>query len=144
MNYIFFFILSILIASSQGFLRSTQIFIPNKKISNTRTNIILLENTLEAIVKNKAILSSIFVNLRSEVTLERILIEVDNLNGSNALFYMSIIITYVYGEYRFSQGLALKSDKYRNIPLYKRTEKMFREIFFVILFVIFKDVRSAS
>lgn len=127
------------IAYSNAFLKPNQPIVSNRFVKMTP-----ISNTLESIIANKAIISSIATILKREITAERIMIELDNFTGPSSFFYTSMILTYMYGEYRFTQGAESKADKIKKLPLFKETEKMYRELFFVLMFVLFKDVHSAS
>lgn len=141
-SFLQFLILSFGIMNTVAF--HTIRFNHNPLVSTTQLNILPVESALEAIIANKALLASLVTNLRRELTLERVVIEFNSFCGPNSLFYISIILTYMYGEYRFFEGSHEKYSKLREFPVYQKTEKIIKEIIFIVLFVVFKDLHSAT
>ena len=97
---------------------------------------------LEGIITSKAISTSFLMNLRNEITVERIFTEVTEFNyHSNSYLYASILITYLYGQYKFMKGSQIQ--KLKKIEKYERIDRFTREILFIVLFIFTKDVQRA-
>lgn len=130
-------------------INSTIAFLPNpiynaRVHSKTSLQILPIESALESIIANKALMSALMSNLRRELTVERAIIEFSTSFNPNSFFYASIIVTYIYGEYRFFEGSRAKNDKLKEFPVYQKTEKIVKEIIIMLLFVMFKEVHSAT
>jgi len=100
---------------------------------------------LEGIITSKAISTSFLMNLRNEITVERIFTEVTEFDyHSKSYFYMSIFLTYIYGQYKYMKGSQtneMKIQKLKKIEKYERIDRLTREIIFIILFIFTKDVQ---
>jgi hypothetical protein len=104
---------------------------------------------LEGILTSKAIASSIISNLRSEVTFERLLLQVTQFNyHSIDYFYISIFITYLYGQYKFLKGsescqIDTKLEKLEKFDKYQKVSRITREVLFILFILFSKDVQNA-
>jgi len=101
---------------------------------------------LEGILTSKAIASSVISNLRSEVTFERLLLQVTQFNyHSIDYFYISIFITYLYGQYKFLKGSeSCQIDaKLEKFDKYQKVSRITREILFILFILFSKDVQNA-
>ena len=106
--------------------------------------IIPVISKLESIVTTKAISTSFFTNLRSEFTLDRVFTEITEMHYSFDYLYFSILLTYAYGYYKFTQGAeSCQIDKFRKIDKFDRVDRLTKEIIFIILFIFTKDVKNA-
>ena len=102
--------------------------------------IIPIISKLERIITSKAISASFFMNLRNEITVERIFAEVTEFNiHTTNYIYISILLTYIYGQYKFMKGS--ETIKLKKIEKYEKIERIIREIFFIIIFIFTKDVQ---
>ena len=98
---------------------------------------------LEGILASKAIATSIFSNIRSEFTVEKIFFEISNINfHSFNYFYVSFFITYLYGQYKYNEGLNI--NKFEKFDQYIKIKKIVSEILFLIMFIFTKDVQNVS
>lgn len=98
---------------------------------------------LEGIIASKAITTSIFSNIRTEFTVERIFFEISNINlHSFSYLYLSFLITYLYGQYKFNQGINV--NKLEKIDEYVKINRIAREFLFIIMFILTKDVQHVS
>ena len=101
---------------------------------------------LEGILTTKAITTSIISNLRLELTLDKILLQLTQFNyHSTDYFYISIFITYLYGQYKFFKGsescqIDMKLEKFDK---YKKVYRITREILFILFIIFSKDVQNA-
>ena len=105
----------------------TSLFIPNVQVMTK----------LEKIVASRAIGNSIVSHLSSEISFEKILFEVSNINSPN-LWIFSATAVILYGQYKFYEG-----SKLRNIEVYNKYNKMIRELLVIIFLVFTKDVQNA-
>jgi len=100
---------------------------------------------LERIISSKAVLSSLITNLRKEITVERIFIEVSEINSNPTNYiYLSIVLSFIYGQWKFYNGTQNKIQKFKKIDTYTKIERVTKDILFIILFAFMKDVQSAS
>ena len=110
-------------------------------------NIRPIITNLERIVSTKAVLSSLEVNLRNEITVERMVFQVVdfNLNNHNIYIFSTLFILIMYGQWKYYDGFSVQTqiDKYRKIDKYSRMEKMTKELLFFLAFLLVKDVQSA-
>ena len=102
---------------------------------------------LERLVATRAVGSSIISNLSTEVSIERVLIEFTNLNfhtsnifNSTNVWVLSVLIMYIYGQYKLNQGV---NTKLKDITIYDKYYRFIRELFFIffIVFTSFEPTR---
>ena len=110
------------------------------------SNILPALTSLESIVSTKAFISSLAVNLRNEITFERIIFQVVdfNFNNHNIYIFTTLFMLTLYGQWKYYDGLSVQMqlDKYRKIDKYSRMEKMTKELLFLLAFLLVKDVQS--
>lgn len=126
-------------------MHSAHAFLPTV-ISNS---IIPAITNLETIISAKAVISSVTVNLRNEITVERMIFQmVDfNMNKQNIYIFTSMFIIAAYGQWKYYDGLTTSKtrlDKYRQIDTYSRMEKMTKELLIFIAFLLIKDVQPVG
>ena len=103
-------------------------------------------SNLESILTSKAISTSVQMNLRSEVTMDRLfsLISEFDYHSTNYI-YISIFLTYLYGEYKFLRGSQIskfdKLEKLKKIDKYDKIYRISRDIMFIIIFTFTKDIQ---
>lgn len=114
------------------------------------TNPVILPNivisNLEGIVTAKAITSSLLTNLRLELTLDKFLLQLTQFNyHSTDYFYISVFITYLYGQYKFFKGSeSCQIDtKLGKFDKYQKVSRITKEIIFIIFVIFTKDVQNA-
>lgn len=106
----------------------------------------MIITNLETIMTTKAVTSSIITNMRMELTLDRILLQLSQMNyHSNNYFYISILITYLYGQYKYFEGsdncnIETKLEKFDK---YKNASRTTNEILFILFIIFSKDVPNA-
>ena len=100
---------------------------------------------LERLVAARAVGSSIISNLSTEVSIERVLIEFTNLNfhtsnifNSTNVWVLSVLIMYIYGQYKLNQGV---NTKLKDITIYDKYYRFIRELFFIFFIVFTRDVQ---
>jgi hypothetical protein len=110
------------------------------------SNILPAITSLESIVSTKAFISSIGLNLRNEITFERIIFQVVdfNFNNHNIYIFTTLFMLTLYGQWKYYDGLSVQTqlDKYRKIDKFSRMEKMTKELLFLLAFLLVKDVQS--
>lgn len=101
---------------------------------------------LETIVNSNAISTSIFVNLRREINIESAFIHLIPMNMScmTCYIYLSIILTVLYGQWRFYMGSQTKITKFRKLERFSRLESVIKNIVFLIIVICMKDIESAT
>jgi hypothetical protein len=130
--YIFFNIINI----STAFIPINKFDISLFKTSTT---------DLESIITLKTITSSIITNIRNEITLDNIFLEIVNSTHHDLNYILvSILSTILYGQYKFSKGIELKKiNKLSKIKKYNELNMRIRQIIFLILFIFTKDIPNA-
>lgn len=100
---------------------------------------------LERLVASRAVGSSIISNLSSEVSIERVLIELWNINfhtsnifNSTNVWIVSVLTIYIYGQYKLNQGV---NTKLKDITIYDKYYRFIRELLFVFFIVFTRDVQ---
>ena len=112
-----------------------------------------LPTSLETILARKAILSTIFNNARTEMTAERIFLEVTSIpynipttmisyHHTNDYLFFSILTTHLYGQWRYNMGEKQEYNKLKKIGKYKEIYGVYRNMMFIIIFMFFKDVQT--
>jgi hypothetical protein len=97
---------------------------------------------LQRIVANRA-MGATFVNqLSSEISLERVVLEMTNLNiHSPNLWALSVIAIYVYSRFQYYEGV---QSKLKDIEVYDRYKRLIRELMFIVFLVFTRDVQHAT
>jgi hypothetical protein len=103
-------------------------------------------SNLESILTSKAISTSVQMNLRSEVTMDRMFAVISEFDfHSTNYIYISIFLTYLYGEYKFLRGSQIskfdKIEKLKKIDKYDKIYRITRDIMFIIIFTFTKDIQ---
>lgn len=103
-------------------------------------------SNLESILTSKAITTSVQMNLRSEVTMDTLFALISKFDyHSTNYIYISIFITYLYGEYKFLRGTQIskfdKLEKLKKIDKYDKIYRITRDIMFIIVFTFTKDIQ---
>lgn len=100
---------------------------------------------LERLVAARAVGSSIISNLSTEVSLERVLIELSNINfhtsnifNSTNVWILSVLTMYLYGQYKLNQGV---NTKLKDITIYDKYYRFIRELFFIFFIVFTRDIQ---
>lgn len=108
--------------------------------------LIPIVSNLESILTSKAITTSVQMNLRSEVTMDTLFALISKFDyHSTNYIYISIFITYLYGEYKFLRGAQIskfdKLEKLKKIDKYDKIYRITRDIMFIIIFTFTKDIQ---
>jgi hypothetical protein len=100
---------------------------------------------LDSIITLKTITSSIITNIRNEITLDNIFLEIVNSTQHDLNYILvSILTTILYGQYKFSKGIELKKiNKLSKIKKYNELNIRIRQLIFLILFIFTKDIPNA-
>jgi hypothetical protein len=115
---------------------------------NTNSVLALLppQNNLDAILTRKAVVSNIFNNLRSEISAERLFVEISSIvpyhHHNDYLLTIPLFGTYFFGQFRYMTGEKEQYKKLKKINRYKKFYNVYRTITFVFLLMFFKDVES--
>lgn len=111
-------------------------------LNNNR--LIPIISKLESILTAKAISTSFYANLRSEFTLDKLFIEMNNFNFDNLsnYSYVSIIMIYLYGQYKYIKG-SKTTEKLQKIDKYSNIYRNFKELIYIFIFIFTKDVQHA-
>jgi len=106
----------------------------------------LIVSNLETIVSTKALSESFLKSMRRELDIEWALLQFTpmDIHPSTAYVYASIVITVIYGQWRFYSGSQTKYDKFKKIEKYAREERILRNIIFLIIMIFMKDIETAS
>jgi len=112
------------------------------------TNILnkIVISNLETIVNTNAISSSFFINFKREFDLERAFLQFVpmHITCTTCYIYLSIVLTVLYGQWRFFEGSQSKITKFRKIDRFSHLESVIKNILFLIIVILMKDVESAS
>jgi len=97
--------------------------------------------SLERIVATRA-MGATFVNqLSSEISLERIVVELSNLNfHSTNLWVFSVLAIYLYCRFQYYEGV---QSKLQDMEIWGRYKRLIREIMFILFLVFTRDVQNA-
>ena len=99
---------------------------------------------LERMVASRAIGSTVISNLSSEISFDRILVEATHFNLHSNTWILSILVIYIYGQFKFNQGNINKTDaKLQNIKIYDDSEKVIRSVLFIFILIFSRDVQNA-
>jgi hypothetical protein len=106
----------------------------------------IIVSNLETIISTNAISSSLFKSLRREIDIERAVLQFVpmHISSGSGYIYVSIVLTVLYGQWKFHSGSQLKYDKLRKIDRFNRIEMFIKNIMFLIILVLLRDVESAS
>jgi len=101
---------------------------------------------LETIISTNAVPSSIIKILNKEIDITQALLQFVpmHFSSSTGCVYLSIALTFLYGQWRFYEGSQLKYDKLQKIDRFTRTEDFIKNILFFIIIILVKDIESAS
>jgi len=113
---------------------TTQLVLPN------------IITNLEGIITSKAITASIVSNLRVEFTIDKFILQLSQFNyHSTDYFYISIFITYLYGQYKYFKGSesCQIEEKLGKFDKYKKINRITREIIFILFVIFTKDLQNA-
>jgi len=97
---------------------------------------------LESIVTARALMSSLFSNLRNEFTGDRLFLQLYSPH-SDSIAYISLLLIFVYGQWKFHQGSQTR-EKLQKIDSFNKKELIIKNAIFILLFVFTKDVLSAT
>jgi hypothetical protein len=98
--------------------------------------------SLERIVATRAMGTTIVNQLTSEISLERIVVELSNLNfHSNNLWVISVLAIYIYSRFQYYEGV---QSKLQDMEVYGQYKRLIREIMFILFLVFTRDVQHAT
>ena len=96
-------------------------------------------SSLERLVINNAIKSSIVSSITSEWSFDQILFNIFNAQNNN-MWIISVIAIYGYIYYKAS---LIHNSKLKNIDIYDSWNKNIRDMFFILFIIFTKDVQNA-
>jgi hypothetical protein len=104
-----------------------------------------IASQLDTLVTQKALFSSFITNIRQEITFERVAYQLTNIHYNHSIYFIgSILFIYLYGQWKFFDGNSqIYSEKLRPFKRFTITERVARELIFIFIFILFKDVESA-
>lgn len=120
-----------------------------KLITNTYENsfiyimMLIPISKLENIVFSRAVVSAIQMNIRNELSIDKIIdfaYHMPTLFPNGILVYAIMII--VYGQLMYSQGHNAAMNKYQKIPKYMDFRGNMRNILLVFMILFVKDIES--
>jgi hypothetical protein len=110
---------------------------------NTNNGWIPIFSKLESIITSKAIGTSFYSNLRNEMTMDKMFTEITNFSYHHNVnyAYISIFLTYLYGEYKYIKGVKINNNKLKKIDRYDKIYRNAKEIIYIFLFIFTKDIQ---
>lgn len=97
--------------------------------------------SLERIVATRAMGASIMNQLTSEISFERVVLEMTNLHfHSTNLWIISVLAIYLYSRFQYFEGV---HSKLQNIDVYDRYNRLIRELMFIVFLVFTRDLQNA-
>ena len=118
------------------------LFSLTKALLLNNNKLIPIISKLESIITAKAFTTSFYANLRTEFTIDKLFIEMNHFNNHNLNSYISMIIIYLYGEYKYIKG-SKRTEKLQKIDKYDNMYRNFKEIIYIFIFIFTKDVQHA-
>lgn len=97
---------------------------------------------LENLISSKAIISSIIDDVRSEINIERLFFDLNNVNYLSSCLYFTIFSTFIFSQIQYFSNIE-KTEKYMKISKFKKIKRGAQKIGFVFLFVLFRDIDNA-
>lgn len=97
---------------------------------------------LENLISSKAIVSSIIDDMRSEINIERLFFDLNNINYLSSCLYFTIFSTFIFSQIQYFSNIE-KTEKYMKISRFKKIKRAAQKIGFVFLFVLFRDIDNA-
>ena len=96
---------------------------------------------LERIIANRAMGTTIINQLTSEISFDRVVLEMTNLNFHSAnVWILSVLIIYLYSRFQYFEGV---QSKLKDIEVYDRYVRLIRELMFIVFLVFTRDVQNA-
>lgn len=96
---------------------------------------------LERIIVTRAMGATIINQLTSEISFDRVVLEMANLNFHSAnLWIFSVLAIYLYSRFQYFEGV---HSKLQNITVYDRYNRLIREVMFIVFLVFTRDVQNA-
>jgi hypothetical protein len=104
-----------------------------------------IASELDSLVTKKALFTSFISNIRQEITFERVVFQLTNIHYNHSIYLIgSILVVYLYGQWKFFDGNTQKySVKLRSFKRFTITERIARELIFVFIILLFKDLEPA-
>ena len=96
-------------------------------------------SNLERIVVTRAIGSSLISTITSEWSIDKIVIDIFNIQSNN-VWVLSVAFIYLYGYYKLTQMMNPRLD---NMRVYDRWSKRIEDIMFILFLVFTRDVQNA-
>jgi hypothetical protein len=97
---------------------------------------------LERMVATRAIGASFISNVYSEISIDKIALEIANVHfQASNIGLFSVLLVVLYGQYKYNMGA--QSAKFENIQIYTQYDKTIREILFIVFLVFTRDVQNA-
>ena len=96
---------------------------------------------LERIVATRAMGATLINQLTSEISFERVILEMTNLSfHSTNLWIISFMAIYLYSRLQYFEGV---NSKLQNIEVYNRYNRLIRDLMFIVFLVFTRDVQNA-
>jgi len=96
-------------------------------------------SNLERIVISRAIGSSTLSTITSEWSVDKIVIDLFNMQSNNTWVF-SVMLIYAYGYYKLMQ---ITTSQLRTIPIYYQWSRKIESILFILFLVFTRDVQNA-
>lgn len=97
---------------------------------------------LENLISSKAIVSSIIDDMRSEINIEKMFFQLNDINYLSSCLYFTIFSTFIFSQIQYFSNIE-KTEKYMKISRFKKIKRAAQKIGFVFLFVLFRDIDNA-
>lgn len=106
----------------------------------------IIISNLETIISTNAISSSVINNLRREIDIERAILQFIPMHipTNSGYIYLSIVLTFLYGQWRFHTGSQIKYNKLRKFDRFSQVEIFIKNLLFLLVMILMKDIESAS
>jgi hypothetical protein len=67
-----------------------------------------------------------------------------HISTNSGYIYLSIVLTVLYGQWRFYTGSQIKYNKLRKFDRFTRIELFIKNLLFLLILIFIKDIESAS
>jgi hypothetical protein len=97
---------------------------------------------LERIVATRAMSSTIVNQLTKEISFEKVVIEITNMQVDSAtnILVISVLAIYLYNRFQYYEGL---QSKLKDIKVYEKYTRLIREVMFILFLVFTRDIQNA-
>lgn len=116
--------------------------IPRKCMTHSSSNSMLPFTNLEGIITTRAFISSLIRNLNNEITWDKLIIQI-SYPHSDSILCISISLLFLYAQWKYHKN-SQSMIKLQKIDVFIHREALLKNIIFIILYVLTKDVSSVT